>query len=94
VRIVRPVREVPEHDDEQVKALTEQELARVVAETPEEWRLLIELLSHGGLRISEALPLRWPDPTFLDAVTGGSALAARPAENDRETGEGEAAVSA
>jgi integrase len=49
---------------ERVKALTEQELGKLLAEVPEEWSLLVTVLAHGGLRISEALPLRWGDIDF------------------------------
>jgi integrase len=50
--------------DEQVKALAEEELRRLLAEIPDEWRLLVSLLATAGLRISEALPLRWGDIDF------------------------------
>jgi integrase len=33
-------------------ALTEEEVVRVLAEVPERWRLLVELLAQTGLRIS------------------------------------------
>jgi integrase len=47
-----------------VKALTEDELARLLAAVDEEWRLFMTLLAHAGLRTSEALPLRWSDIDF------------------------------
>jgi integrase len=47
-----------------VKALTEAELARLLAEVPERWLLLITLIAQCGLRASEALPLRWGDVDF------------------------------
>ena len=43
------------------KALTETELRNLVEHTPAEWRLLVELLAHTGLRIGEAIALRWGD---------------------------------
>ena len=41
------------------KALTREELRLLLAATPEDWRLFFEFLSHTGLRISEAIGLRW-----------------------------------
>jgi integrase len=41
--------------------LTREELARLLAEIPAKWRPLFELLAATGLRISEALGLRWSD---------------------------------
>lgn len=48
-------------DDEHVKALSEDELGRLLAEVPEGWRLFFELLAQTGLRIGEAVALRWQD---------------------------------
>ena len=49
-------------DEEQVKALTLEELGRLVDEVPEGWRrLLVATLAQTGLRISEGLGLRWSD---------------------------------
>ncbi len=57
----RPTAEA-EADEDQVKALSTEELARVVAEIPDDWRrLLVSTLAQTGLRISEALGLRWGD---------------------------------
>jgi integrase len=53
-----------ELDEEKVKALTEAELRALLDAVPEEWRLLVTLLAQAGLRISEALPLRWRDVDF------------------------------
>jgi integrase len=47
--------------EERAKALTEQELARLLAATPAEWRLIVRLLAFTGLRLGEALALRWSD---------------------------------
>ncbi|WP_217913533.1 tyrosine-type recombinase/integrase [Miltoncostaea marina] len=43
------------------RALTEEELARIIAETPEEWRLFVRFLAQTGVRIGEAIALRWGD---------------------------------
>lgn len=45
----------------EVRALTRAELTRLLGHVPERWRLLIELLAHTGLRISEAGGLTWAD---------------------------------
>ena len=57
VRIPAPMKTVDE--EEHAKALTRAELALVLAALPEEWRLFFEFLTHSGLRISEAIGLRW-----------------------------------
>lgn len=43
------------------RALTEEELARLIEETPDRWRLLVRFLSQTGLRIGELVALRWED---------------------------------
>jgi integrase len=48
-----------EPEDERAKALTRAELATVLAALPADWRLFFELLTHTGLRISEAIGLTW-----------------------------------
>jgi integrase len=48
--------------------LTREELARLLNEVPPKWRALFELLGATGLRISEAIALRWSD-LHLDAST-------------------------
>src|ERR1700742_224143 len=49
-----------EAGDDQVKALTREELHRFLAALPnDDWRLFFEFLVHTGLRISEAVGLRW-----------------------------------
>jgi integrase len=50
-----------ENDVEHVKALTEEELARLLAAIDEPWRLFFEFLAVTGLRIGEAIELRWGD---------------------------------
>ncbi len=52
--------------DEDVKALTEEDLARFLAvldseETWRRWRLFFEFLSQTGLRVGEAIEIRWKD---------------------------------
>jgi integrase len=46
---------------EKARALTEEQAAALVAATPERHRPLVRLLDVTGLRISEALALRWGD---------------------------------
>jgi integrase len=53
-----------EPDEDKVKALSEEELARVLAQVPERWLLPFTLLAQSGLRASELLPLRWGDIDF------------------------------
>jgi integrase len=52
-------RETDEPVEERAKALTRSELAVLLAAIPADWRLFFEFLAHTGLRISEALGLRW-----------------------------------
>jgi integrase len=51
-------------DEEKVKALTEEELGRLLAEIPAQWQLFFDLLAATGLRIGEAIALRWCDVDF------------------------------
>lgn len=48
-----------EPEEEKVKALTREELRILIAAIPEDWRLFFEFLTQTGLRISEAIGLRW-----------------------------------
>jgi integrase len=48
----------------EVHALSEEEVVRVLAEVPEQYRLLVEFLAQTGLRISEALALTKTDIDF------------------------------
>jgi integrase len=50
-----------EYDEEKVKALTEDELRQLLRALPAGWRLFFEFLAHTGLRIGEAIALRWSD---------------------------------
>jgi integrase len=54
-------RDANAEDGRTIRALTGDELARLIDEVPERHRLLVRLLSETGLRISEALALRWDD---------------------------------
>jgi len=53
-------------DKRQVRAMTRVDLAALVKQAPEEWRLFFELLAHAGLRISEQLGLECGDVVFGD----------------------------
>lgn len=59
---------VVEQDEQQVaddvKALTEDQLAALLGEVSAEWRPFYAFLAQTGLRISEAIELRWRDFTF------------------------------
>lgn len=59
VRIAQRIEE--DADAQRPKALTEAELRRLLAKIPDEHRLFIEFLAHTGLRIGEAVALRWQD---------------------------------
>lgn len=59
VRIPAPPAGEDLADGEKAKALTRAELALLLAALPAEWRLFFELLTHTGLRISEAIGLTW-----------------------------------
>jgi integrase len=50
-----------EADDGHVKALTEEELGKLLAAIAPPWRLFFEFLHETGLRIGEAIALRWSD---------------------------------
>src|SRR5919109_1417406 len=65
-RVHRPCRPcVGEGEEEpEAKAMTRGELARLLDELPEHWRLFHALLAETGLRVSEALGLEWSDVEF------------------------------
>jgi integrase len=48
-------------DAEQARALTEDELGRLIEKAEPEWRLFVRLLADTGLRIGEAIALHWGD---------------------------------
>jgi integrase len=48
-----------DHEDGRPKALTRNELSVLLSAIPADWRLFFELLTHTGLRISEAIGLTW-----------------------------------
>jgi integrase len=50
--------------EEKAKSLTREQLARLLGELPEDWRLLFEFLAHTGLRVSEAAGLTWANVEF------------------------------
>jgi integrase len=62
IRVSRPALE--EADEDKVKALTPAELRALIDETEPDWRLFVELLARTGLRIGEAVALRWQDVDF------------------------------
>lgn len=61
LRLGRSVASAPVKE---TNALTEEELARVLAEVPEEYRPVVTFLAKTGLRVSEALPLTKADVDF------------------------------
>ncbi len=54
-----PAAQEEEPPEEKTKALTQAELGILLAAIPEDWQLFFEFLAHTGLRISEAIGLRW-----------------------------------
>jgi integrase len=64
LRFVRPADGDEVEQEEKAKALSEDELERLLAAVDLEWRLLVTLVAQAGLRISEGLPLRWRDLDF------------------------------
>ncbi|WP_217923147.1 tyrosine-type recombinase/integrase [Miltoncostaea oceani] len=46
---------------EKRRALDEGQLARLIEETPERWRLIVRFLAQTGLRVGELIALRWED---------------------------------
>lgn len=59
-----PAQQHDEHEPERAKALTRDELAALIAECPDRWRLLVTLLAQTGLRLGEALALAWEHVDF------------------------------
>jgi integrase len=54
-----PRQAVVESEDEQVKAMSQKELAALAAALPKAWQLFFWFLTATGLRISEAIALEW-----------------------------------
>ncbi|MBC7644665.1 MAG: tyrosine-type recombinase/integrase, partial [Thermoleophilia bacterium] len=50
--------------DERTRALSDDELTKLIAEIPEEYQLVVRFLAESGLRIGEATELRWHDFDF------------------------------
>lgn len=67
VRIVAQQTLEEEDDAAEVKALTAEQLAALLDRTPEAWRLFFRFLADTGVRIGEAIELRWKD---VDIGTG------------------------
>lgn len=61
---VRTARPTASDEAPRAKALTEEELRALLAEIPEPWTLFFAFLAQTGLRIGEALALRWADVDF------------------------------
>jgi integrase len=63
VRVVLPREEFTEDgvSEEQAKAHAPDELSALLARIPDEWRLLFDFLADSGVRIGEAIELRWGD---------------------------------
>lgn len=51
-----------------IRLLTPEELARVVSFATKRWKPLFECVARTGMRISEALGLRWQDVDFKEGV--------------------------
>ncbi len=64
VRIAGMLRTTEEGDVEQAKALTEPELRRLIDHTDAEWRPFVAFVAHTGMRIGEAIAVRWADVDF------------------------------
>jgi integrase len=58
---LRVAQRVTEEDEVRAKALTEEQLRTLLDEIPDDHRLFFELLAQTGLRIGEAVALRWAD---------------------------------
>jgi integrase len=65
VRIARSGDPVVEPDAAELRrALDSDELERFLGACPEDWRLFLRLLAMSGVRIGEAIELRWSDVDF------------------------------
>jgi integrase len=54
-----PVRQAIEEDEEQVKAMTREQLDTLLNLVPSQWQVFFRFLAQTGLRISEASGLEW-----------------------------------
>jgi integrase len=61
LRNLLPAAAARTEEEEKVKALAEDELRRLLDELPDRWRPFFEFLSQTGLRIGEAIELRFGD---------------------------------
>ena len=62
VRLVVPKQAGEDEDEpERAKALSEDQLLLLLKAVPDGWRPFVEFVAHTGLRISEAVALRWSD---------------------------------
>lgn len=59
IRLPGPTADAPAEDNS--KALTEEQLGQVIAASPPEWRTFVRFLAETGLRVGEAIALRWSD---------------------------------
>jgi integrase len=50
-----------ERVEDRRRALDEDQLVRLIGETPEKWRLLVRFLAQTGLRVGELIALTWED---------------------------------
>jgi integrase len=67
---IRPRTELDDVEPEQVKALTEAELQALLDKMPDGWRWFFTFLSETGLRVGEAVELRWSDVDLGDRWIG------------------------
>jgi integrase len=58
VKLALPHRERIEEDEDQVKVLSRVQLAGLLSQAPDAYRLLFELIAGSGLRVSEAIALQ------------------------------------
>jgi len=58
VKLTLPHRERIEEDEDQIKVLSRVQLAGLLSQAPETYRLLFELIAGSGLRVSEAIALQ------------------------------------
>lgn len=59
VRIAQATPEDADEEQEKAKALSPDELRRLLEKLPDEWRPFFEFLAHSGCRIGEVIALQW-----------------------------------